>query len=366
MVELAWLELSGFRSYGSLCFSPKKGINVLVGSNAAGKTNLLEAVGYLGLMASFRKAPDEVLIKEGGESAIVRGEFHHEDRLALIEVALHRDERRRVQVNGPRLTRFADILTHVRTVVFQPDDLDIAKHSPSYRRDFLDNVAVQLWPGAAMDLADYQRTLRQRNAFVKQAGPQADRRSLDVWNEQLAEAGSVLFSRRAVTIETLAPFLSEAYQELAGASTKAHVVYTSSWGGDIMAVGGVEEWKARLWEALEGSVEKDLVRRTTTVGLHRDDPMLLLDERNTRTHASQGEQRSLVLALRLAQQSAISQGTGLVPVTLLDDVFSELDLKRARALAVALPEGQTFITTARDEEVPIKGKRWSVKEGSVE
>jgi len=365
-VELAWLELSDFRSYGSLRFSPERGINVLVGSNAAGKTNLLEAIGYLGLLTSFRKASDEALVRESSEAAIVRGEFHHLDRSALVEVALHREQRRRVQVNGQRLTRFSDILAHVRTVVFQPDDLDIAKRSPSYRRDFLDNAAVQLWPGAAKDLADYQRTLRQRNAFVKQVGPQADRKSLDVWNEQLAETGAVLCSRRAATIETLAPFLSRAYQHLAGAPTEARISYASSWGGDMDAVGGAAEWKARLWEALESAVEKDLVRRTTTVGLHRDDPMLLLDERDTRTHASQGEQRSLVLALRLAQQSAISQGTGLVPVTLLDDVFSELDLKRARALAAALPEGQTFITTARDEEVPIEGKRWSVTEGSVE
>lgn len=365
-MELAWLELSDFRSYSSLRFTPETGINVLVGSNAAGKTNLLEAVGYLGLLSSFRKASDETLIREGREGAIVRGEFRHLDRLALVEVALHQDQRRRVQVNGLRLTRFADILAHVRTVVFQPDDLDIAKRSPSYRRDFLDNAAVQLWPGAAKDLADYQRTLRQRNAFVKQAGPLANRKSLDVWNERLAETGAALFSRRAATIETLAPFLSEAYRHLAGAPTEAHVSYASSWGGGTVAAGGVEEWKARLWEALENAVEKDLVRRTTTVGLHRDDPMLLLGERNTRTHSSQGEQRSLVLALRLAQQSAISQGTGLVPVTLLDDVFSELDIERARALAAALPEGQTFITTARDEEVPIEGKRWSVREGSVE
>ncbi len=365
-MELAWLELSDFRSYGSLRFSPDRGINVLVGRNATGKTNLLEAVGYLGLLTSFRKAPDEALIMESSDAAIVRGEFHHLDRSALVEVALHRDQRRRVQVNSQRLTRFADILGHVRTVVFQPDDLDIAKRSPSYRRDFLDNAAVQLWPGAAKDLADYQRTLRQRNAFVKQAGLQADRGSLDVWNEQLAETGSALFSRRTATMAALAPFLSEAYQHLAGAPTRARISYASSWGGDVSAAGGVEEWKARLWQALESAVEKDLVRRTTTVGLHRDDPVLLLDERNTRTHASQGEQRSLVLALRLAQQTAISQATGLVPVTLLDDVFSELDLKRARALAAALPEGQTFITTARDEEVPIEGKRWSVSAGSVE
>lgn len=364
-MELAWLELSEFRSYKSLSFKPEGGINVLVGNNASGKTNLLEAIGYLGLLTSFRKAPDQALIREEQKTAISRGEFHHLDRSTRVEVALYQDERRKVQVNGQRLTRFYNILNHVRTVVFQPNDLDIAKRSPSYRRDFLDNAAVQLWPGAAKDLADYQRALRQRNTFLKQMGPQANKRGLGVWNEKLAETGAALFSRRFATIEMLAPFLSSTYGRLARTTTEAYIDYEFSWGGDTTATRGVEGWKTRLWEAFERTVEKDLMRRTTTVGLHRDDPKLLLGERNTRTHASQGEQRSLVLSLRLAQQSAISQGTGLVPVTLLDDVFSELDLERARALAAALPKGQTFITTARDEEVPIEGKRWSVREGGV-
>lgn len=364
-MELAWLELTDFRSYKALRFAPDSEINVLVGANAAGKTNLLEAIGYLGLLGSFRGAPDDALVRDGSEAAVLRAELRHVDRTALVEVELHRERRRRVQVNSQRLTKFADILNHVRMVVFQPDDLDIAKRSASYRRDFADKAAIQLWPGAQRDLSDYQRTLRQRNAFLKQAGPGASRGSLDVWNEQLAETGAALFARRAATMDVLAPFVQAAYAHLAGEPEEARIVYSSTWGGDAEAAGGPEEWKARLWEAVEQATEKDLLRRTTTVGLHRDDPMLFLGDRNTRTHASQGEQRSLVLALRLAQQSAISQGTGLVPVTLLDDVFSELDLSRAKALAAALPGGQTFITTARDEEVPIEGRRWTVVEGGV-
>ncbi len=364
-MELAWIELSDFRSYKELRFVPESDINVLVGNNAAGKTNLLEAIGYLGLLGSFRRVPDDALVRDGSEGAVLRAELRHVDRAALVEIELHRERRRRVQVNSQRLSKFAGILDHVRTVVFQPDDLDIAKRSPSYRRDFVDDAAIQLWPVAQRDLADYQRTLRQRNAFLKQAGPGASRGSLDVWNEQLADTGAALFARRSATISVLAPFVQAAYEQLAGEAADARIVYSSTWGGDVDSLGGREEWKARLWAAVEEATEKDLVRRTTTVGLHRDDPMLFLGDRNVRTHASQGEQRSLVLALRLAQQSAISRGTGLVPVTLLDDVFSELDLGRARALAAALPDGQTFISTARDEEVPIEGRRWTVRDGGV-
>jgi DNA replication and repair protein RecF len=141
--------------------------------------------------------------------------------------------------------------------------------------------------------------------------------------------------------------------------------YQSTWGSNLDDSGGVAEWEARLWEALDSVRRVDMDRRVTTVGPHRDDPVLRIDGRDTRVRASQGEQRSLVLALRLAQQVAITNRVGHPPLMLLDDVFSELDMDRARALAAALPAGQTFITTARDEEVPVEGRRWTVTPGEL-
>lgn len=362
---LEWIELASFRSYTELTFRPDPSVNVLVGANAIGKTNLLEAVSYLASLRSFRGAPDEALVALGADAAIIRGEVAHRSSTSLVEIELPRQGRRRVQVNRQRLAKTTDLLGHLRMVVFLPDDLDTIKRSPSYRRDFIDAVCVQLWPGSHLDQADYDRALRQRNSLLRQMGRDADPVTLGVWNERLARAGGTVMVRRAKAMELLATHVDAAYQALAGAATPVTIGYESQWGGSLDAGVGAEEWSARLWAALEASERADKDRRTTTVGLHRDEPTFALAGRPSRTHASQGEQRTLVLALRLASHHAVSATAGISPLLVLDDVFSELDLQRARALAEALPQAQTFITTARDEEVPVLGRRWSVTGGGV-
>jgi len=179
------------------------------------------------------------------------------------------------------------------------------------------------------------------------------------------DRGAKVMARRAATVADLMGPAGEAYRTLAGEDVVITVDYQSTWGAGLGDAGGEAEWSARLWEALDAARRTDMERRVTTVGPHRDDPVLRIDGRDTRVRASQGEQRSLVLALRLAQQVAISRRLGHPPIMLLDDVFSELDMDRARALAAALPAGQTLISTARDEEVPVEGRRWRVTPGSV-
>lgn len=362
---LEWLELTAFRSYEELEFRPDPEVNVLVGSNAIGKTNLLEAVAYLASLRSFRGAIDEALIKLGAETATIRGEVGHRNSTSLVEVELRRQGRRRVQVNRQRLVRTTDLLGHLRMVVFLPDDLDTIKRSPAYRRDFLDSVCIQLWPGAYLDQSDYDRALRQRNTLLRQMGRETDPSSLAVWNERLATAGGKVMTRRVRAIQSLADHVEDAYRVLAGAATQVTLGYESGWGGHLDPSVSGEEWTARLWAALEQSERADKDRRTTTVGLHRDEPTFALDGRPSRSHASQGEQRTLVLALRLATHTAVEALAGVSSLLVLDDVFSELDLKRAAALAEALPPSQTFITTARDEEVPVAGRRWTVTTGGV-
>lgn len=364
-MQLTWLELTDFRSYAELRFEPDAGINVVVGANAVGKTNLLEAIGYLARMKSFRRITDVDLIKEGATTAFVRGEVSHPEGSSLIEIELPRERRRRAQVNRANLTRVADLLEHVRAVVFQPDDLDIAKRSPSNRREFLDEAAVQLWPGAHQDQADFERAVRQRNALLRRMGRDSDRPTLDVWDQRVAEHGARVMARRAAAATELAGPAEDAYTALAGEAVGITFDYQSTWGASLEDVGGAAEWEARLWEALDQARRNDMDRRVTTVGPHRDDPALRIDGRDSRVRASQGEQRSLVLALRLAQQVAMTNRLGHPPLMLLDDVFSELDMDRARALAAALPPGQAFVSTARDEEVPVEGRRWKVTAGSV-
>jgi len=360
-VRLKWIELADFRSYSGLHWEPSSGTNVLVARNAAGKTNLLEAIGYLSSLRSFRRAPDAVLIRMGAERAVLRGEVAAANTSTLIEVELPSGRRRRAQVNRGRLSRLADLLGKVRSVVFLPDDLDLVKRGPAHRRDLLDAIAVQLWPGAYGDQKEYERALRQRNVLLKQMGRRADPVSLEVWDERVAAAGARVMARRHAAVAATEPQADAFYQELSGEATRVSVAYRSGWGAELQR--DVCGWESALREALQAARPKDLERRVSTVGPHRDDVVLLLGERDARLRASQGEQRTLTLALRLASHRAVREATSEEPLLLLDDVFSELDRHRARALARFLPTAQTFITTAREEDVPVEGRKWRLTGG---
>jgi len=360
-MKLDWIELTDFRSYEKVRFVPAEDINVFVGPNGSGKTNLLEAVGYLAWLQSVRGVPDDVLVRRGADEAILRGEVTRANGGSRIEVAIGR--RRRVLVNGRRPARNAELLEHLRVATFLPDDLDIIKRGPAYRREFLDSTAVQLWPGTYGDRRDFEQALRQRNALLK-AG-HVDRFTLAVWDERLSEAGARVMARRAGAARLLLQRVEDIYHRLSGAKQNVELEYVSAWGATIDDV-PIERLRDRLRETLEARRGVDIERRQTSVGPHRDEPLFLLDGLSARTAASQGEQRTLVLGLRLASHAAVADIVGEMPVLLLDDVFSELDRRRTVALADALPAAQTFITTARSEDVPVAGRRWDVSPGRVQ
>lgn len=360
-MRVDWVSLVNFRSYPQLEWSPDIGVNLLVGPNGAGKTNLLESVGYLATLKSFRSVPDEGLIADDAASAVIRAGLTGEDRQRLVEIEILREGPRRTQVDKTRLRRTSDLLGVVRVVAFLPDDLDLIKRGPSYRRGLLDDIAIQLWPAAHLDQSEYERSLRQRNAFLKQG--QHDEPTLSVWDSRLAQAGGRVLARRARVIETLGPRLDEAYAEIARAGTNAAFTYTPTWPGDLDQ-SSAADFGTRLAEALERSRRVDYERRMTTVGPHRDEPGFSIDGHEARTHGSQGEQRTLALAVKLAAHRAVASAVGEPPILLLDDVFSELDPDRAKALADALPERtQTMITSARPEDVPMSGALWQVGDG---
>jgi DNA replication and repair protein RecF len=359
---LSWLELRDFRSYRELRFEPEPGVNVLVGDNGMGKTSVLEAIGYLGMMRSFRGVADDALVRDGEEAAVIRGGIGGGASDATVECSLPSRGRRTIRYNGKRPARLADILLAVPVVAFMPDDLDVIKRGPSMRRDYLDDLASRLWPQAGADLTDFDRTLRQRNSLLRHEGRNTDPVTLDVWDERLATSGArVMIHRRAVATE-LTPHLADAYA-VVGGSGVLRWAYRSTWGSE----GAFDE--ASLTEAMLTTLGdrrgKDMEVRTTTAGPHRDDPGLDLDGRSTRTRASQGEQRTVALALRIGAHRLIHELRDLDPILLLDDVFSELDPDRASRVLSLIPSGQVFVTTAREDEVPVAGRRWVVREGTV-
>ena len=359
---LTWLELIDFRAYGTLRFEPEPGMNVLVGENAAGKTSVLEAIGYLGMMKSFRSVPDAALVRDGADAAVIRGGVAGGATELTVEVELPAGGRRTVLANGKRPKRLRDMLLSVPLVAFVPDDLDVIKRSPARRREYLDDLAARLWPQAGADLSDYERTLRQRNALLKYSGRSADEYTLDALDLRIAQAGArVLNHRRTVATELQDP-LMHAYK-VVGGSGVLRWSYRSTWGSE--SASGVEDLALALRNTLFDKRGKDLEVRTTTVGPHRDEPELLLDGRSTRLRASQGEQRTVALALRVGAYRLIEEIRNQTPILLLDDVFSELDATRADRVLSLMPAGQVFVTTAREDEVPAAGRRWSVRDGKV-
>lgn len=363
-MALAWLTLAGFRSYPQLRWTPSPGINLLVGPNGVGKTNLLEAVGIVFTAVSFRGVPDRVLVSSGQPSAAVRGET---DSAAphIVELLLHRKGRRRLLLNGSRLSRVSELGRVGRVLVFIPEHLDLVKGGPALRRDWLDETAALLWPLARADQSDYQKALRQRNAFLK-AGPPEDRITLEVWDQRLAAAGARVMAARARAFREVAEPLGGAVAAIAGLQELIAVDYRSGWGGALDPTVEVDSWEERLKEALEGVRRRDFLVGATTTGPHRDEPILTLNNEDARLFASQGEQRTLALALRLGAFEAVERAAGSPPILVLDDVFSELDDDRARALVDWLPDTQTFISAVDERRAPIGGRVWGVSPGVVD
>lgn len=314
------------------------GITVVEGGNGQGKTNLIEALSYLATMRSFRGAPSEALVRDGATRAFLRAEVDSESREVLIEAELARGGRDRMQINRQALRRTRDLVSVLRVSVFSPDDLVLVKGGPGERRRFLDETLVSLYPRLDALRSEVDQVLRQRNALLRQAGGRLSTSAaatLDVWDAQLATVGTALADQREALVGRLGPKVAEAYQQLSHDGIGPEMTYRRSW-------------LDKLGEALLSARSDDLRRAMTTVGPQRDELELSLGELRlpARTHASQGEQRSLCLAMRLGAHNLVIEQTREVPVLLLDDVFSELDEWRCSALLRVLPLGQCLLSTA--------------------
>lgn len=334
---VAWLSIENFRNHRSTELSLDAERTLVVGPNGHGKTNLLEAVALLDGSGSFRGASAETLVRTGCGRAFVRAEIRRERRTRLVEMEIAAAGRSRAQVNGQRVRSLRDLADAVSTVVFCPADLSIAAGGPSVRRDLLDNVLTSTDREYRSKRLDYERVLRQRNNLLKQAGYRPDDealRSLDVWDAQLADLGNAVAQGRDALCTALVSPARDAYHQLAGCDANLILSYAAEWR------------ESGLTTALAQARADDVRRGTTTVGPHRDDMTVCLDGLPARTHASQGEQRSIALALRLAQHRYTAQTSGIEPMVLLDDVFSELDEGRAQRLVDCLPAAQTVITSA--------------------
>ena len=356
-MQLRRLWLTDFRSYHEADVSFDPGLTAVLGPNGQGKSNLLEAIAYLATLGSFRGAPNEALIRSGAERAVVRAEAEREGRSLLLEAELVANGRNRTQLNKQPMRRARDLLGALRVTVFSPDDLALVKGAPGERRAFLDDVLVSLHPRYDQLRSDLDRVLRQRGALLKQSGGRLGpdiELTLDVFDAKLVAAGEALADARAELVSRMGPLLAEAYGSVAQEAVEVRATYRPPWREHGLA------------QALAAARRDDLRRGVSTVGPHRDDLELWLAGLPSRTHASQGEQRSLALALRLAAHHVVTAETESSPVLLLDDVFSELDPQRSDALLRSLPPGQTVLSTAGGlPEGAVPGAVLQVHDGTV-
>jgi DNA replication and repair protein RecF len=332
------LWLQDFRNYATVDVELGPGLTVITGANGQGKTNLLEAIGYAATAGSFRRATTESLVRRGAELAVVRLEGRRAGRELLVEAEIRAVGRSRLQVNHQRIRRSGDLAEVLAVSVFSPDDLVLVKGGPAERRRYLDDVVVACRPRRDALRTDLERILRQKSALLRQArGVVSDdvRTTLAVWNDKLTDVGEALAAARVEVLEALQPLVAEAYAQIAeDAGADVQLTYVSAWQGSGLA--------AALVEATTDEVR----RATCLVGPHRDDVLVSLAGLPSRSHASQGEQRTLALALRLASHRLVAREVGVVPILLLDDIFSELDPQRSAALITHLPPGQALLTTA--------------------
>lgn len=334
------LELVDFRNYVTGSFDLHTGTTVVIGDNGQGKTNLAEALAYLATLSSFRSAPTDALIRAGADTAIIRATIRQDDgRSTLIEVELAVVGRNRVQVNRQKLGRVRDLLGSVRVTVFSPDDLILVKGGPGDRRRFMDDTLVALAVKYDSVRLEIDRIVRQRNTLLKQCGGRLTEDvaiTLDVWDAKFAAIADQFGYARATLVARLNPMVQEAYEQLAGMPTPLELHYEPLWRSGGLAA------------ALADARPVDVRRGVSTVGPHRDELSMTINGLPSRTHASQGEQRTLALALRLAGHRLVTERTESAPVLVLDDVLSELDDHRATALVGHLPSGQVVITTASE------------------
>ena len=390
------LSVADFRSYPAAELALEPGVTTLVGLNGQGKTNLVEALGYLATLSSHRVATDQPLVRFGAEQAVIRGAVVRDGRETLVELELNPGRANRARLNRSPVPRPREVLGTLRTVVFAPEDLALVKGDPGERRRFLDDLLVARQPRWAGVRSDYDKVLKQRNALLKSAQPLlrkgARRRpprpgeeqpdearasalhTLDVWNDHLATVGSQLLYARLRLLRDLGPYLAKAYDEVSAAQSDARVTYRSSLREEpaaAIATGEVPEsevLRAEVLATLEEVREREVERGVSLAGPHRDDLVLTLGDLPAKGYASHGESWSFALGLKLAAYQLLRHDLGEDPVLVLDDVFAELDAGRRERLAAMVADcEQVLITAAVDADVPtsLAGTTYAVSLGEV-
>ncbi len=356
------IELNNFRNYTAqhVTFHPK--VNIITGDNAQGKTNLLEAIYIMSLGKSFRTNKDTEMIGFNKPYALVKSVTLKNEEPLEIEIR-YMDKQKQIKIDGVSIQKNIDLLEHVYTVIFSPEDLKIVKGEPEKRRKFIDRELCQLKPIYYKNLGRYKKIIQHRNTLLKKQ--EIDQHVLEVWNEELAEYGSKIILERSKFITKLNEISQTLHEKITDGREHLEIHYEAS----LPTVADIKEQKKIFLELLNKNIKNDIFHGNTSVGPHKDDLKISVNEIDIRRFGSQGQQRTAALSLKLAELSLIKEETGEDAILLLDDVLSELDGKRQSFLLNRLKETQIFITTAEIGQTLLKnmpeGFVFEVKNGIV-
>ena len=337
------IELKNFRNYDELKLNFDKNVNLILGMNAQGKTNLIEAVYVSSIGRSFRTSKDSDLIGFDKEQARVLVETVRDEDEGSVEILFRRDQKKFAKVNGIKINKSSELLKNVYIVIFSPEDLKIVKDEPEKRRKFIDRELCQIKPAYYDALSNCKKILNQRNAYLKEF--EINPSIIDIWDIQLAACGASIIQYRNEFVKKISDIGCEIHSGITNGREKLTIKYAPN----IRMCEDKKTQEELFYDILKSSYENDLRQRSTTKGPHKDDIEFFIDGINVRSFGSQGQQRTAALSLKLAEISIIREESGEAPILLLDDVMSELDIQRQEYLVKTLSQVQLFITTT---EIP--------------
>jgi len=333
------IELTNFRNYDHLQVDFNKNVNLILGNNAQGKTNLLEGIYLTSIGRSFRTSKDSDLVKFDEVLAKVKTDAVKEVYDTSVEIIIQKDAKKAIKKDGVNVKRTSELLENILIVIFSPEDLKIVKDEPEKRRKFIDRELCQIKPLYYESLSNYKKTLLQRNMYLKE--DRIDQSILDLWDVQLAKYGSKIINMREKFVKKISDFSGKIHGSITNGKESLFLAYNPN----IQFLEDAEDMEGLFYDELKKSFQNDLRQRTTTKGPHKDDISFYVNGINMRNFGSQGQQRTCALSLKLAELNLIKEETGEDAILLLDDVMSELDIERQEYLIKTLKDNQLFITT---------------------
>jgi DNA replication and repair protein RecF len=355
-VHITRLRLTAFRNHGSTDLRFASGVNVLLGENGQGKTNVVEAINLLASGTSHRTHQLMALVRAGSADAVVNAELVHDERSLSVDVRLDTAGANKARANGNAI-RMRELSRHIHVVFFAPEDLAIIRDDPEERRLFLDAIVTVLSPRMIGVFSDYERAVKQRNSLLKSlrhvARPQRDLSTLAIWDEKIVALGTEITFTRLAAVTALREPLSLAYQSIAGRAQSTNIMLSSRISETLRETSTRNEIGDKFATAMIGALDDDLERGTTSIGPHRDDVLFTLNELPVKGYASHGETWSFALSLKLATAELFRHESLGDPIVILDDVFAELDVARRDRLTNAVSGfEQVIITAAVKADVP--------------